>query len=178
MEIIDDKKLCKQCNKNPGAQGRPKCWSCYDKQRSPEIIERRRLSSIKRTAKWQKANRSHVNNWRKTHRIVIKQEVVNKYGGCCKCCGETNVGFLTMDHINNDGHIRRKTNISEANIFEHLNNKPIDLQIYQVLCANCNFGRQWNNGICPHLESQFDVLPPEQPQFEQPNVTITTSLCI
>ena len=150
-------KLCIRCNKNKGAQGRPKCWTCYEKQRSPESIEKRRLNTIKRSIKWQKLNRNHLNIWRKAHRFKIKQAVIEKYGGKCNCCGELNIGFLTMDHINTDGAARKKENVSEVNIFEHLNNKLVDLETYQVLCYNCNCGRYINNGICPHLEGNLSV---------------------
>jgi hypothetical protein len=33
----------------------------------------------------------------------LKEEVIEEYGGCCNCCGEPNLAFLTIDHIFNDG---------------------------------------------------------------------------
>jgi hypothetical protein len=151
METV---KLCINCNKNNAAKGRRKCWTCTDKQRSPEAIEKRRKQTSIRTNKWQKANRKAVNEWRRGHRKTVKEEVLNKYGGICACCKESNIGFLTIDHINQDGHIRKKQNVSEVNIFEYLNNKEVNLSIYQVLCFNCNCGRYINGGICPHNEGE------------------------
>lgn len=73
------------------------------------------------------------------------------YGGKCACCGENERQFLTVDHINNDGHIERKkgfyTNGSQFYRWIVKNNFPKD---YQLLCYNCNLGRARNGGICPH----------------------------
>jgi len=61
----------------------------------------------------------------------------------CACCGEENLRMLTLDHINNDGYkIRYKDRYTEIN-----RTLPADIQ---VLCYNCNCGRQNNKYICPH----------------------------
>ena len=139
MEII--KKLCIECRKNPGGQGRPKCWSCYDKQRSPECRERRKIKSNIRSKKWQKENRPHANKVRNNYRRDVKEIVIDRYGGYCKECKEACISFLTIDHINNDGGIRKKVNRYETGIFTYLINKPIDKTNFQVLCFNCNLGK-------------------------------------
>ena len=89
------------------------------------------------------------------------------YGGyCCSCCGETIIEFLTLDHINNDGaHHRRKLcnesrNISATRgraLYRWIvrNDFP---PIFQVLCCNCNFGKQINGGVCPHEKSNAKIL--------------------
>lgn len=81
-----------------------------------------------------------------------KQAVVALYGGHCICCGETTLEFLTMDHRNRDGAIeRRSTGIDGGPRFYRrllkLGVPRIDLQL---LCANCNLGRELNGGVCPH----------------------------
>lgn len=92
----------------------------------------------------------------KTYSKNIKNEVITFYGGKCKCCNESNIMFLTMDHINNDGAShRRSINGSENGKGNHVqiykwikkNNFP---GIFQVLCFNCNCGKAINGGICPH----------------------------
>lgn len=69
----------------------------------------------------------------------------------CKCCGENNVKFLTMDHINNDGaaHRRQLTKTGKGgNIYHWIkrNNFPSG---FQILCFNCNSGKGIY-GVCPH----------------------------
>src|SRR5206468_7939701 len=37
------------------------------------------------------------------HKAVIRDAVLDAYGGACVCCGETTREFLTLDHVHNDG---------------------------------------------------------------------------
>lgn len=79
-----------------------------------------------------------------------KELVYKHYGNKCKCCGETNPLFLSIDHINNDGSHHRKTfSISLSTWLVH-NNFPKD---FQLLCYNCNMGKARNGGVCPHKTS-------------------------
>lgn len=84
----------------------------------------------------------------------LKDEVYHAYGGyVCRCCGESNPLFLTLDHIYNDGakHRREIRNRSTGTWTMYgwlkANNYP---SIMQVLCYNCNMGKARNKGICPH----------------------------
>jgi hypothetical protein len=81
----------------------------------------------------------------KEQREIIRNEFFNIYGNICRCCGETNRRFLTLDHINNDGYLspHRQYEITKAIKF-------VDKTRYQTLCYNCNCGKRVNNGICPH----------------------------
>jgi len=78
-----------------------------------------------------------------------KTNIISHYTkGCmaCVCCGVTGLKFLTIDHINNDGKLDRMPGSKFYNwIIE--NNYPSNLQ---VLCWNCNMGKNLNNGKCPH----------------------------
>jgi len=84
-----------------------------------------------------------------------KERVFSYYGDKCACCGERELTFLTIDHINNDGHLHRRNKISTShqNIYGWLvrNNFPDG---FQVLCFNCNVGKHINGGICPHQISK------------------------
>jgi predicted restriction endonuclease len=84
-----------------------------------------------------------------------KKVVYDHYGSRCNCCGESNPKFLTVDHVNNDGYtqktkkgFRRKGNYMYQQIIK--DNFPDHLQI---LCWNCNCGKNLNGGICPHKKS-------------------------
>jgi hypothetical protein len=77
--------------------------------------------------------------------------VIEHYGSRCVCCGETNRGFLTIDHINNDGaELRKKLHGKSGVSFYRWIYKNGYPDWLQVLCYNCNFGRQRAGGICPH----------------------------
>lgn len=92
-----------------------------------------------------------------SNRVKVRQErksllekVYEGYGAICACCGETNRVFLQIDHVNNDGAQERGGRRSLGATFlrrilrEHFPDR------YQILCANCNWGKQMNGGTCPH----------------------------
>lgn len=79
----------------------------------------------------------------------IKTQVVDGYGGCCVCCGETALEFLTIHHINGGGTQHRKSLSKEGTSFYRwvINNGfPKDLT---VLCYNCNCCLE-HYKRCPH----------------------------
>ncbi len=82
------------------------------------------------------------------------------YGAVCTCCGESNVGFLTIDHINCNGSQHRKQSRFNDGIYSWLikNHYPPE---FRVLCYNCNSGRAKYGGICPHqLVAEGKVVEP------------------
>ena len=88
----------------------------------------------------------------KKHRVKMKELVFSNYGGKCNCCEESNMKFLTIDHVNNKGREHVRSNGKRYLGFllykwARDNNYPDSLQ---VLCFNCNCGKQVNGGVCPH----------------------------
>lgn len=82
----------------------------------------------------------------------------------CSCCGEANLSFLVLDHVNNDGAQHRKAVIARNGkrsgagghiMYRWLRDRgfPNDPPL-QILCANCNMGKQGNGGVCPHVTSR------------------------
>lgn len=121
------KGLCIDCpvaNKQPALPNKLRCQTCTD-----------RMAEI--TKKWY---------------LDTKIEVFNKYGNECICCGESNLKFLTIDHINQDGAEHRKQDPSSVTLYRWLkkHNYPDG---FQVMCFNCNMGRNINGGICPHKDT-------------------------
>ena len=87
----------------------------------------------------------------KKYRKVKKELVFNAYGGCrCNCCGETEIMFLTIDHINGGGTKHMRTLANNGRLFYDWLEKNNFPPGYQVLCQNCNTGKYRNGGICPH----------------------------
>lgn len=73
----------------------------------------------------------------------------------CACCGETNIEFLALDHINGGGNQHRKAIglTSGGTVFYGYlarENYPLG---YRVLCHNCNSAPAWH-GYCPHSSPQ------------------------
>ena len=116
--------LCVKCGKIP-TRGRH-CQRCYENDE-----KRHKRAEIRRRAK-----------------------VIEHYNNKCACvkCPETKIQFLTIDHINNDGKQHRKEiGISRGGdqFYKWIikNNFP---KFLQLLCWNCNLGKEHNNGVCPH----------------------------
>ena len=127
--------MCTACGQATPVTGQVKCAICkhkdtrYRTAHKPEIS----ISSAKRN-------------------INMRDAAIMAYGGyVCKCCGETEPMFLTLDHVNNDGaDHRRELGQQGGPAFYKW---PRDHQYpigFQVLCMNCNFGKQRNGGCCPH----------------------------
>lgn len=89
------------------------------------------------------------------YRALLRLEVFRAYGNKCVCCGETTTLFLTIDHINGNGNAHRKSinRSSGAGFYSWLkqHNYPPE---FQLMCYNCNMGRQRNGGTCPHMDKE------------------------
>ena len=61
-----------------------------------------------------KYKRWRINNKERARKIYqdyyqkTRNKVLIAYGNKCNCCGEKNIKFLTIDHINNDGAEHKK----------------------------------------------------------------------
>ena len=86
-------------------------------------------------------------------RQKLKMEVFEAYGGCvCKCCGEKESSFLSMDHVNGGGQKHLKK-IGTGRLYYWLRDNDFPSG-FQVLCMNCQFGRKNNRGVCPHQRAE------------------------
>ena len=114
----------------------------------PEIREKQIFNS----KEFYKKNKERIKrnmriNGKKKYKM-LKEEFFKIYGKTCSCCGEDNILFLTLDHINGDGGKERKIYDTRA-IYKNAV-KEKDRTKYQTLCFNCNQGKYINGGICPH----------------------------
>lgn len=84
------------------------------------------------------------------YRAKLRDAVLDAYGGKCSCCGESQKLFLAVDHINNDGAEQRREFGKGDAIYRWIkrNSYPTG---FQILCANCNWGKHVNGGVCPHV---------------------------
>jgi len=119
-------------------------------------------ASKKRYAKSERGLASRAaSERRRRQRAVLR--CLRAYGGVkpvCFCCGENDIRFLTLDHVNNDGSKHRallgcKPGSKMAFKLIKLN-FPTDFPI-QVACFNCNLGRERNGTVCPHKCPPADI---------------------
>lgn len=94
-----------------------------------------------RRRQYYQEHKEALNNYHQEWRHQLKLEVFSYYSGGilgCRCCGETDIVVLCLDHINGGGtRERRETRRLGVGLYSWLktHNFPDG---YQVLCANCN----------------------------------------
>ena len=147
-------KKCSKCGiVKPSLEFRGlRCRSCrseYDMHRLKTNTSARQLYLISKK-KYYINNKDKILAYNTSNRNKLKAEVINHYSNglnCCACCKESDIRFLSIDHINNNGAEHRKSMRKSICRWLRRNNYPIG---YQVLCFNCNLGKSINKGICPH----------------------------
>jgi DNA-directed RNA polymerase subunit RPC12/RpoP len=117
-----------------------------------ELVERRRKAIASMTP--EELAEFRLREAEKTKRLnaALKDEVFKAYGGWkCRCCGETERSFLTIDHMENNGSKMRREGVHghSAQFYRWLKKSNFP-EAFQVLCMNCQFGKRMNGGNCPH----------------------------
>ena len=114
-------------------------------------MAKRYLSHL-RPKTWERSasGKLYMHNYNIKNKAKYKKIVFDYYGWECSCCGERVVKFLSVDHVNNDGHLDRKAGRSGASMYRKIIKEGLP-ETYQILCMNCNFGKKVNGGVCPHI---------------------------
>lgn len=147
--------LCIVCCKNQKANNKSSCEKCL--LRAAQYSKNHRKSfktkSYKLVAEWRKNNPGKSTEIYKRHQDLIRKIVFDHYGNKCACCGESEIMFLTLDHINNDNERHNGKSFGGFKFYKRLinNNFPAKPAL-RTLCWNCNCGRARNGGTCPHEE--------------------------
>lgn len=152
----------------------------YDKKATRRKWYKENIEHVREYAKaYRAANKSRIAAWKKkyaeTHvrvykprppeqrqkflekqklwRLATRLRVIDNYSKGkrrCNCCGEKDIRFLSIDHINNGGnkHKREIGTRSSSQLCAWLvkNGFP---EGFQILCFNCNCGKGIH-GVCPH----------------------------
>jgi hypothetical protein len=142
---------------------------------------------------WRKQNPEKFHNTQKRAYQAVRLEALQHYSGKevpdCRCCGETMIEFLHIDHTKGDGAAHRREIGMAQGIMTAEQRKAHDVKIagngfvywlkkngwpegFQVLCANCNLGKRIGK-YCPHelklgLDMDGNIIPPEY--YPQPVV--------
>jgi len=144
----------------PVAKGRKRCIACIGSGKkwiAKRQNERRKLGLCLvcgRNVDSRFSACEHCRETQKRHLQRLKREVISAYGGKCSCCGESEVAFLTIDHIRSNGASHRRE-IKTNRIYSWLKKHGFPTSDFQVLCFNCNCGRHVNGGICPHRSARL-----------------------
>lgn len=136
--------LCRDCWNAPRKPQSSYCKDCYNQR-----LRARYANDIEYRA----TSNARIYAWKSANLKELRAAVNEMYGDECRCCGETQPLFLTVDHVNNDGgERRRKSNREHASItlLRDMLRHGVVQDDYQLLCWNCQLGKHLNGGICPH----------------------------
>ena len=100
--------------------------------------------------------REHFRNYYLQHKTQIilreqnrrrkaKLELMQLLGGKCIKCGESDCRCLQIDHVKGCGTLERKKLGNGRYIFIVLKKVKEDSKDYQLLCANCNWKKRFDN---------------------------------
>lgn len=140
-----------------------KKWRDDNKEWKKQTDKKYRECNKEILKKWRDDNKECLYQKKKEKRFENKIRVYNHYSNYdikCSCCGENQIEFLSIDHIEGGGNKHRKAlGFSGYHIYNYLikNNFPPG---FQILCMNCNFskGKRDGNGICIHQKGQAEAI--------------------
>lgn len=110
----------------------------------------RRMAAYRKT---DKGKRSHQGS-QERYRRRLRAEAIDAYGGKCKCCGESNPGFMAVAFVGNNPEDK----IQKKALSFHLELRKRGFpKYYRLLCFNCNYGMAFNYGVCPHHQTIVEI---------------------
>ncbi len=122
------------------------------KRRKPRLTEEEREFNKIKQKQYMKKYRQENKEAFKLNSIMWREksklEGIEHYGGKCQCCGELNIKFLTLEHLNGRDKTKKQRRGKDAWNQARIQGYP---DIYTVLCFNCNCAKGIY-GICPHKE--------------------------
>lgn len=139
---------CKLCNNEHGVKKYRKGSPKKIKQAKNAYYLKNKEVCLAKTSQWRLNNLDRHKELNNRSRLKLRKQVIEAYGSSCVCCGEKILQFLSIDHINNDGALHRKT-LSDSMLYTWLRKNNFPKDNYQLLCMNCNFAKG-KYGKCPH----------------------------
>ncbi len=78
------------------------------------------------------------NEWTRKYNNKVRLRVLEHYGGICARCGETDVKFLALDHVNGGGNVHRiKIGRWGTSFYRWIQTQGFP-EGYRIMCHNCN----------------------------------------
>lgn len=126
-----------------------KAWRAANPDKVREQLRRYRDSHREQIKAANERSRARLGPeyWREKNQ-ANKRELIAAYGGKCACCGETEIAFLTIDHINGGGR-QERLSLGNSGVLKKIRDAGFPNDLYRCLCMNCQFGFM-HGRICPH----------------------------
>ena len=110
------------------------------------------MTTIERIKRWEELNPERAERSRRERHERLRREAIDAYGGRCECCGESDIHFLTIDHVAgvvplNHRHANGRRLSGTAFLYRIRSEGFPDT--CRLLCWNCNCAYAYY-GFCPH----------------------------
>ena len=121
----------------------------YNPQYQREHYQKHRSQYLARAKRWIHENRERSRELARQRRWQARLTTIQALGGCCQRCGFTDPRALQFDHVRGDGNgeQRYRTNCTIKFLRTVAENKDGK---YQLLCANCNWIKRYENNEHGH----------------------------
>jgi hypothetical protein len=125
----------------------------YLKNKDKILQQQKKYSSRPERKKYRKKfhleHKDEENKWQRDYRLKLRMTVFSLMGNKCARCGFSDNRALQVDHVNGGGTKERKNfNCSESYWIHILD--TFDTSKYQLLCANCNLIKKYENKEFPN----------------------------
>ena len=124
------------------------CTNRYNKSEKGKANQTRFLEKILNTPELRQSRIDRTKRWRMNNQSTsqkVRQEVLSFLGNRCMKCGIDDFRVLQIDHINGNGYKERKQFKLDGNgtikYYRHI--LEVRGEGYQLLCANCNWIKRY-----------------------------------
>lgn len=131
------------------ASGGERLGSRLGQQRRPSVPPEAVLADPVALRRWKRVTIKLES--RRRVKAASKQAVFAMYGGCCSCCGDDHIEFMTIDHIDGNGKVERAVVNPKGvagEFYRRLAQEPARDDL-RILCYNCHMAKDFY-GRCPH----------------------------
>ncbi len=112
--------------------------------------DRKSFDLLSPRGQWHRLNRARGRAASRAQNQRVRREAIEAYGGKCKCCGETEWQFLTIDHEKGANHpMYAGIPRTGHEFYWALRNEGYPRKGFRLLCWNCN-NAIGHYGSCPH----------------------------
>jgi len=131
----------------------------YYRRHPQKVMQSVKRTRAKRADYYREQKRRNHTKMRERIKLLVI-DYYSKGAFKCECCGEKELDFLTLDHVNGHGSEHRialfgRRDAGGANFYMWLKRNGFPSG-YQVLCMNCNLSKG-KHGTCVHKTGVVDA---------------------
>lgn len=125
------------------------CLRCYTRLKKRNRMGLEGVGCVRRQGiDWTK-KRAGVGRALKKLRANRRRLILAAYGAMCRCCGEQEERFLTIDHIRGGGRKDARSRGGSLAMYKRIIEAGFPRDIFRILCMNCNWATSGGQ-TCPH----------------------------